>query len=137
MWVSKKKWAALEKKVAGLEGQVQSQHDQIAALSDTYTRPPMDAISPDSSLGRYSPANNVGGGGIQYPCMAIQTLRNDATCTTSNTYNQPGRSDNMADKIDARKAYEAIAAIIADRENVEIKLVGLKKKEETEEKDTA
>lgn len=48
MWVSKKKWAALEKKVAGLEGQVQSQHDQIAALSDTYTRPPMDAISSDS-----------------------------------------------------------------------------------------
>lgn len=43
----------------------------------------------------------------------------------------------MADKIDARKAYEAIAAIIADRENVEIRLVGLKKKEETEEKDTA
>lgn len=42
----------------------------------------------------------------------------------------------MADKIDARRAYEAIAAIIGDRENVEIKLVDLKKKE-MEEKDTA
>lgn len=42
----------------------------------------------------------------------------------------------MADKIDARRAYEAIAAIIADREHVEIKLVDIRKKE-TEEKDTA
>lgn len=63
-------------------------------------------------------------------------LDKEATSTTRHTYNQPERSDSMADKIDARKAYEAIAAIIADREHVEIKLVDIRKKE-IEEKDTA
>lgn len=44
----------------------------------------------------------------------------------------------MADKIDARKAYEALAQIIGDREHVKIELVSLKeKKPETEEKNTA
>lgn len=42
----------------------------------------------------------------------------------------------MADKIDARKAYEALAKIIGDREHIEIKLVSLKEKE-TKEENTA
>ena len=43
------------------------------------------------------------------------------TSTTSSTYNQEkGVVVRMADKVDVRRAFEAIAKIIGDREHVQI-----------------
>lgn len=43
----------------------------------------------------------------------------------------------MADQLDVRKAFEAIAKIIGDREGVEIKVVAVREKEKENTKEPA
>lgn len=43
----------------------------------------------------------------------------------------------MAEKVDVKKAYEAIARILGDRYNVKVTLAGIKKREETTQEKTA
>lgn len=41
----------------------------------------------------------------------------------------------MADKVDVKRAFEAIARIISEREHIPITVTGIKKKEENETKE--
>lgn len=78
MWISKKKWQELEKRVADLEGQVQGQPEEKLKTGLT---PPMNCIF---SSGRYAPLDRecssrdaiiYGGGGIDYDGLTIEALR--------------------------------------------------------------
>ncbi|MEG0721987.1 MAG: hypothetical protein RR446_09610, partial [Lachnospiraceae bacterium] len=60
--------------------------------------------------------------------------RKQATSTTSTTYNLPERGVYMANELNIRKAFEAIAYIIGEREHVKITVTSIKKKEKSEEK---
>ena len=52
-----------------------------------------------------------------------------ATSTTNESYSVTGGGD-MADNVDIRKVFEAIAKIIGDREHVDITVVAIHKKGE-------
>lgn len=57
------------------------------------------------------------------------------TSTTSITYNLPERGGDMEEnRLDVQKVFEAIAYILGKRENVEITVVSVRKKPETEDK---
>lgn len=78
MWVSKKKWDRLEKRIADLEREVQGQQRQ----SEARLAPPMDdvvGLLRNTSFDRNYISGNAGGGGggrIKDDSLTIETLRN-------------------------------------------------------------
>lgn len=78
MWISKKKWMALEERIADLEVRVRSQQEQLKAR----IAPPMNCsvgLGWDASFNRNhlgGEAGCGGGGGINYNSLTIETLHN-------------------------------------------------------------
>ncbi len=68
-------------------------------------------------------------------------MRDNVRSTTSTTYNLPERGgemkENDACKIDMHKAFTAIAQIIGAREHADIKVIAVKKRENSAKEGSA